>query len=128
MSDTGGLTQFGAFVEELPPGSASALVHWHAHEDEMVYALSGRMTVVDGDETYELLPGEAAVFPAGAAKGHCVRNLSGAPVRYMVIGTRSDGDVVTYPDHDRVLTFERAPDGTMTRQYTALDGAPAEKP
>ncbi len=33
VSDTSGLTQFGAFIEILPPGSASSIKHWHAHED-----------------------------------------------------------------------------------------------
>ncbi len=30
LSDTGGLTQFGAFIEILPPGSRSSIKHWHA--------------------------------------------------------------------------------------------------
>ncbi|WP_394153748.1 hypothetical protein [Loktanella salsilacus] len=30
LSDSGGLTQFGAFIETLPPGSASSTLHWHA--------------------------------------------------------------------------------------------------
>ena len=29
LSDPGGLTQFGAFIEELPPGSYSGQRHWH---------------------------------------------------------------------------------------------------
>ena len=37
----------------------------------------------------------------------------------------SSGDVVTYPDHDRVLHFTRAPED---RRYTTLDGAPADRP
>ena len=36
ISDSGRLTQFGAFIEELPPGSSSSHAHWHANEDEMV--------------------------------------------------------------------------------------------
>ncbi len=128
VSDTGGLTQFGAFVETLPPGSASALKHWHAREDEMVYALSGCITVIEGDETYELHPGEAATFAAGVPEGHCLQNRSDAPVQYLVIGARSAGDVVTYPDHDRVLTFERPEIGEMLRTYTTLDGKSANKP
>ncbi len=29
ISDSAGLTQFGAFIEELPPGSSSSYSHWH---------------------------------------------------------------------------------------------------
>jgi len=41
LSDAGGLTQFGAFTETLPPGSRSSLRHWHVTEDEFIYMLSG---------------------------------------------------------------------------------------
>jgi hypothetical protein len=44
FSDTGGITQFGAFVECLPPGSRSSLCHWHLREDEFVYMLEGEVT------------------------------------------------------------------------------------
>ena len=39
LSETGGLTQFGAFVETLPPGSASSDRHWHEGEDEFLLVL-----------------------------------------------------------------------------------------
>jgi oxalate decarboxylase/phosphoglucose isomerase-like protein (cupin superfamily) len=39
--------QFGAFVEILQPGSRSSLRHWHSAEDEMVYVLEGRVTLVE---------------------------------------------------------------------------------
>jgi uncharacterized cupin superfamily protein len=40
LSDAGGLTQFGAFLEELPPGSRSGHRHWHEAEDEMIWMIS----------------------------------------------------------------------------------------
>lgn len=124
-SDSGGLTQFGAFVEILPPGSASALPHWHAEEDEMVYVLDGEVEVQEGPDRTLLRTGHAATFKAGVAAGHRLVNTSDAPVRYMVIGTRASRDVVTYPEHDRVLYHNR---DTKTRRYTTLDGSPAGKP
>ena len=45
--------------------------------------------------------------------------------RVLVIGTRSAGDRVTYPDHDRVLEFTRAP---TARTWTDLAGNPATSP
>ena len=125
LSDTGGLTQFGAFIEILPPGSASSIKHWHATEDELVYVLQGQVTLIEGDATLTLQPGDTATFKAGTPLGHCLRNDSTAEVRYMVIGTRSTGDTVTYPDHDRVLRFTRPP---MQRQWTDLTGNPADSP
>ena len=36
ISEVGELSQFGAFVEVLQPGSRSSIRHWHSAEDEMV--------------------------------------------------------------------------------------------
>lgn len=125
FSDSGGLTQFGAFEEILPPGSSSSVKHWHAGEDEMVYVLQGEVTLHEGNESTVLRPGDAATFKAGAPVGHCLQNCSDTEVRYLVIGTRSSGDVVTYPDHDRVLHFDRE---TGSRRWTDHAGAPADSP
>ncbi|EIE49735.1 hypothetical protein C357_16943 [Citreicella sp. 357] len=126
FSDSGGLTQSGAFVETLPPGSSSALKHWHAAEDEMVYMLEGTATVVEGDDTFPLVPGEAATFKAGTPAGHCIVNHGETPIRYLVIGTRAPADTVTYPDHDRRLVHSRDVSGKVaTRRFTTLDGTPS---
>ncbi len=125
ISDSAGLTQFGAFIEELPPGSRSSHTHWHMEEDEMVLILSGSITLIEGEMETELHPGDAACWKAGDAVGHSMHNRTDAPVRYMVIGTRAPADRVTYPDHDRVLIFDRA---NGTRSYETLDGKPATKP
>ncbi|MCR8548428.1 cupin domain-containing protein [Salipiger sp. P9] len=130
FSDSGGLTQFGAFVEILAPGSRSSIRHWHATEDEMVYVLAGEVTVHEGDACYTLSPGEAATFRAGVPEGHCLENTSAAPVRYLVIGTRGLADVVTYPDHDRVVRLTRDPDSQeiTSREIATFDGTPAGSP
>lgn len=123
FSDTGGLTQFGAFVEILPPGSKSSIKHWHRLEDEMIYVLDGTATLHEGDHQISLTAGEAATFRAGEPVGHCLENTSDAPVKYLVIGTRSAGDVVTYPDKNRRMDLRR----TVTeRIWTDQTGAPAE--
>ncbi len=125
FSDSGGLTQFGAFVEILPPGSSSSIKHWHAGEDEMVYVLTGEVTLHEGGSSTVMLPGCAATFKAGDPVGHSLENRTDAEVKYLVIGTRSPGDVVTYPDHDRVLHWNRA---TQSRRWTDHAGAPANSP
>jgi uncharacterized cupin superfamily protein len=125
LSDTGGLTQFGAFIEILPPGSASSLKHWHANEDEMVFMLSGEVTLVEDETTTLLRPGDTATFKAGTPTGHCLQNHSTAEARYLVVGTRGPSDIVTYPDHNRVLHYTRNP---PTRRYTDSQGQPATSP
>ncbi|WP_106744861.1 cupin domain-containing protein [Yoonia maritima] len=125
FSDSGGLTQFGAFTETLPPGSKSSLRHWHQTEDEMIYMLSGTVTVHEGDSTGTLTPGDAATFKAGEQNGHYLENNGTADATYLVIGTRAESDVITYPDHDRVLRFDRK---TGERRYETLDGSAAKSP
>ena len=130
FSDSGGLTQFGAFVEILPSGSKSSIKHWHQNEDEMIYMLEGKALVHEGDYTYVLNTGEVATFKAGDAIGHFIENTGKSPVKYLVIGTRSTSEVVTYPDNDSVLKFERRV-GTQRfkeHSYTTLSGEPACSP
>ena len=116
FSDTGGLTQFGAFTETLSPGSRSSNLHWHASSDEFVYVLSGTVTLREGDTLTEMEPGMAATFKAGVPVGHYLENRTDEPVTYLVVGTRSDADVVTYPLSGEVLTLK---DGVKTLQDAA---------
>jgi uncharacterized cupin superfamily protein len=116
LSDPGGLSQFGAFIEELPPGSRSGHRHWHETEDEMIYVLSGTGLLVEESEI-PLHPGDVACWPAGTPIGHRIDNRGDNPLRYLVIGTRLQKDVIHYTDHD-LITHK---DGAQ-REYRAADG------
>lgn len=116
LSDPGGLTQFGAFIEVLPPGSRSSFRHWHATEDEMIYLLAGELVLIEDSETL-LRAGDCAAWPAGHAVGHCLENRSAADARYLVIGSRQRVDIIHYPDHDLITHKDGA-----ARRYTHADG------
>ena len=103
IGEPGGLTQFGACIETLPPGASSSIKHWHTGEDEMVYVLAGEVTLLEGDTETVLHAGDAATFKAGVPVGHCLVNRSGADVRCLVVGTRAAADQCTYPDEDCVM-------------------------
>lgn len=105
-SELGRLTQFGAYVETLEPGSRSSERHWHEHEDEFLYVLSGEVTVIEEDGTHLLRPGDAACWPAGTVNAHQVANRSTVPCTYLIVGTRASRDVIHYPDEGRVLYNE----------------------
>jgi uncharacterized cupin superfamily protein len=60
LSDTGGLSQYGAYVQTLHPGARSSNNHWHENEDEFLYVLSGEVTVTEGTEADVLHAGDAA--------------------------------------------------------------------
>ncbi len=118
LSDPGGLTQFGAFIEELPPGSQSGHRHWHETEDEMIMVLSGQVVLVEESETL-LNAGDVAAWPAGTPIGHRLDNRSDQPARYLVIGTRNRLDRIHYSDHDLITEKDGA-----ARRYLHRDGTP----
>ena len=105
-SDTGGLTQYGAYVETLQPGTAPPDKHWHENEDEFLYVLAGELTVEEDQSVSTLLPGDAACWPAGKPVAHTVVNRSTAPCTYLIVGTRVTHDACHYPESGRVLYTE----------------------
>jgi uncharacterized cupin superfamily protein len=105
-SDAGALTQFGAYVETLQPGSRSSVRHWHEQCDEFLYVISGEATVVEDDGAHVLKVGDAACWPAGVANAHHVVNRSDSPCSYVIVGTRVTHDVCHYPDDGRACHTE----------------------
>jgi uncharacterized cupin superfamily protein len=113
-----GLTNFGVNLTRLAPGAVSSLRHAHTRQDEFVYVLEGRPTLVtDAGETV-LEPGMCAGFQAGTGDGHHLVNRSAQDVVYLEIGDRTGGDQATYPDDD--LRAEATPGGGW--RFTRKDG------
>jgi uncharacterized cupin superfamily protein len=96
LCDVGGAAKVGVGLLELPPGCDTSPAHYHTHEEEHLYVLSGRLTLQLGDERFELEPGDYACFPAGQAAKHQLRNDGAEPARYLMIGERISGDRVVY--------------------------------
>jgi uncharacterized cupin superfamily protein len=103
VGDAGGITQFGASVQTLLPGARSSLAHWHEATDEMLYVLSGEVTVTENDVDHVLHAGDAACWPAGVAVAHTVSNRSNESCSYFVVGTRSKKDVCHYEEIGQVM-------------------------
>ena len=77
------------------------------------------MLVTDGGRQ-TVGPGTCVAFPAGTGDGHHFLNLSDRDAAFLVVGDRTPGDEVTYPDID--LKFAADPDGAAT--FTHKDGTP----
>ena len=105
LGDAGGLTQFGVNLTRLPPGAASAQRHWHEAEDELVFVVSGELTLIEEGGETTLRAGEAAAFRAGHADGHHLVNRSNADAVVLEVGTRSPDERCQYPDID--LIYEK---------------------
>lgn len=117
LGDAFGLKNFGVNLTTIPPGCASALRHWHSHEDEFIYVMSGELTLVTEAGEQLLRPGMCAGFPAGRADGHCLVNRSRQDAVYLEVGDRRREDAVTYPDDD--IAGQATPKG---RRFTRKDG------
>ena len=103
LSGAGGLTHYGACVQTLYPGARTSNNHWHENEDELIYVLSGQVTVTERGQAEVLHPGDAACWPAGVPSAHHVSNQSTETCTFLIVGTRAQQDVCHYPDTGRVL-------------------------
>jgi uncharacterized cupin superfamily protein len=100
LGEAGGITDFGVNLLHLPPGVWSSQRHWHAEEDELVYVVEGEVTLIEDGGERVLRAGDCAAFPKGAANGHHLVNRSSTVALVLEVGSRSNTDVVIYPDID----------------------------
>ena len=108
LSDAGRLTQFGAWIVVLPPGSRSSIPHWHSSEDELIQVLEGDATVIEDGHEQLIGPGAVCAYPAGLPRSHSFENRSNSMLRLLVIGSRSAKEVTTYPGSGLTLTIDEA--------------------
>jgi len=119
LGDQFGLKNFGVNLTRLLPGGESALLHRHSKQDEFVYILEGRPTLVTDRGEIELQPGMCAGFPA-AGLAHQLVNRTERDAVYLEIGDRTPGDAGAYPADD--LEAQLGPDGRWA--FTHKDGTP----
>lgn len=114
-----GLTNFGVNLTRIVPGGQSSHRHAHSRQDEFVYVLEGEV-VLETDAGIETLrAGMCAGFPCGTGNAHRFVNRSPADVVLLVVGDRTAGDEVAYPEID--MHARMAPDGTY--RFTRKDGS-----
>ena len=122
LGDHAGLANFGVVLTRIVPGGQSSSRHWHSLQDEFVYVLAGE-TVLETDAGEQLLrAGMCAGFPAGTRNGHRFLNRTAADVVLLVVGDRTAGDEVGYPDID--MHGHTMPDGRY--RFTRKDGSALE--
>ena len=114
-----GLRNFGVNLTTIPAGAVSALRHWHSHEDEFIYVVSGELILLTNGGEQQLTPGMCAGFPAGKPDAHCLINRTSRDAVYLEVGDRRPEDAVTYPDDN--LAGRATPQG---RRFTRKDGTP----
>ncbi len=120
LGDAFGLSRYGVNLVDLSPGTWSSQRHWHTHEDEFIYVISGQLTLITDAGEQILIPGMVAGFPAGDTNGHHLINKSDEAASYLEIGDRNSQDEVFYPDID--LLYKRDDEGGHA--FANRDGVP----
>jgi uncharacterized cupin superfamily protein len=122
LGDPLGLTKIGINYTTLPPGKESSMRHWHTHEDEFIFVLSGEVVVKSDAGEQVLKAGTCAGFPASVdgktGDGHQLINRGREPAVYLEISNRDKADQAFYPDVD--LHFHGAGAEVM---FTRKDGS-----
>ncbi len=107
LGDAVGLTRIGINHTTLAPGKESSMRHWHTHEDEFVFVLSGEVVLKTDAGEQVLGPGMCAGFPASAdgktGDGHQLLNRGSVPAVYLEVSNRDPRDMAFYPDVDLVF-------------------------
>ena len=119
LGDLFGLENFGVNLTRMLPGSRSALRHAHSKQDEFIYVLEGRPTLVTDEGKTPLAPGMCAGFKAASGNGHMLMNETSSDVLYLEVGDRTAGDTAVYPDDDIAAVFEGS-----NWKFTHKDGKP----
>jgi uncharacterized cupin superfamily protein len=120
LGDYGGLKNFGANHVRVEPGGHSSARHAHSKQDEFVYILEGEFVLVTDAGRKTVGPGTCVAFPAGTGDGHHFLNETDKDAAFLVVGDRTAGDEVIYPDID--LELNAGPDGV--KMFKHKDGTP----
>jgi uncharacterized cupin superfamily protein len=95
-----GLTKIGINHTTLPPGKESSMRHWHTHEEEFIFVLSGAVVLITDGGEQVLAAGMCCGFPLGTADGHHLVNRGSEPAVYLEVSNRDPLDGADYPDVD----------------------------
>ena len=120
LGDHAGLRNFGVNLVRIVPGGQSSSRHAHAKQDEFIYVLSGTVQLETDAGLETLSAGMCAGFPAGTGNAHRFVNRSAEDVLLLVVGDRTAGDEVSYPDAD--MHGRMGADGRYV--FSRKDGTP----
>ena len=95
-----GLTNYGVTLTRITPGGQSSQRHAHTKQDEFVYVLEGEVVLESNAGAQVLKRGMCAGFPAGTGDAHRFVNKSTVDAVILVVGDKTGGDEVSYPDID----------------------------
>ena len=115
LSMQAGLKRAVLSLARVPPGKESFVYHFHEHDEEFIYILSGRgRAEIDGN-IYDVGPGDFMGFTA-PGPAHHMSNPYTEDLVYLMGGERSGLDIGHFPRIKRKMIFG------ATGIYGANDG------
>lgn len=120
LGEHAGLTNFGVNLTRIVPGGQSSNRHAHSRQDEFIYVLQGEVVLETTAGSQVLQAGMCAGFRAGTGIAHRFVNRTDSDVVLLVVGDRTAGDEVSYPDVD--VHGRMGADGKY--RYEHKDGTP----
>lgn len=123
MRDAGG--RLGLVMNRLARGSVGCPFHWHTHEDEVFYVVSGRGVLRYGEERREIGPGDCISCPAGTQKAHQIANPFDEDLVYLAAGHHDPHEVCGYPDTGKLYVRNLKSIGLLqVKSYMADEPSP----
>jgi uncharacterized cupin superfamily protein len=87
---------------ELAPGMKSFPYHWHRGTEELLIVLDGKPTLRTPEGERQLDRGDTVAFPCRPEGAHKIWNDTEEAVRFVMLSTVVDYEIVHYPDSDKV--------------------------
>lgn len=116
--------QIGCSLFEIPPGKRSFPLHYHLANEEALYVLDGEGTLRLGEGETRVGPGDYVALPVGPDTAHQLINDGGKPLRYLVVSTMIEPDVLVYPDSKKFGLMAGAAPGGEKEKRTLLAYVP----
>ena len=89
-------------VRLLNPGQFSFPYHFHRHAEELMYIISGSLTLRSPEGFQIVSEGDIIFFEMGETGTHQLFNHTAEPCTYLDIKTKSENDICEYPDSGKI--------------------------
>jgi uncharacterized cupin superfamily protein len=97
-----GAEEMGMTIYELEKGEAVCPYHYEFGREEWLLVLSGRPSLRDPDDEFELEPGDVYLFPEGEEGAHKVTNHGDEVARIAMLSNKDEPVITIYPDGGKV--------------------------
>jgi uncharacterized cupin superfamily protein len=104
MSKQDGCTKRIVFdIRKLPPGQSSFPYHYHRNAEEVMFVISGSMTLRTKEGMESVCEGDILHFETGESGAHQFFNHTEQPCTYFDVKSFCGIDVVMYPDSGKLM-------------------------